>query len=83
MDAIRFLNLIVSKCLEIFGANVIYKYTCSAYQNIFYIGETSQQVFRRITDHCRADKNSAIFDHLFIRIHCQNFDIVQNLKVLK
>ncbi len=72
-----------SKCSEIFDANVIYKYTCSADQSISYIGETSRQVFRRISDHCGTDKNSAIFDHLFTCTHCQNSDIVQNFKVLK
>ena len=50
-----------SKCSEVFDANVIYKYTCSADQSISYIGETSRQIFRRITDHCGTDKNSAIF----------------------
>ena len=40
-----------SKCSEIFDANVIYKYTCSADQSISYIGETSRQMFRRVADH--------------------------------
>ena len=40
-----------SKCSEVFDTNVIYKYTCSADQSISYIGETSRQIFRRVTDH--------------------------------
>ena len=72
-----------SKCSEVFDANVIYKYTCSADQSISYIGETSRQIFRRVTDHCGNDKNSEIFEHLFNCKTCQNSDIVQNFKVLK
>ena len=69
-----------SKCLSLFDAHVIYKYTCSAEAS--YIGETSRQIFRRITDHCRTDKNSAILEHLFNCTHCQNSDIVYDFKVL-
>ena len=32
-----------SKCLEVFKANVIYKYTCSVDQSIYYIGEKPRQ----------------------------------------
>ena len=37
-----------SKCLEVFEANVIYKYTCSVDQSISYFGETSRQIFDKL-----------------------------------
>ena len=49
---------------------------------ISHIKWTSQQVFRRITDHCGADKNSAIFDHLFNYTRFQNSDIIKNFKTM-
>ena len=72
-----------SKCSEIFDANVIYKYTCSADQSISYIGETSRQMFRRVADHKGQDKRSAIFDHLHGCLPCQNSNIDNNFEVLK
>ena len=74
----NFLTTLATICMEVLDANVIYKYTCSADQNISYIRETSQQVFRRTIDHCKIDKNRAIFDYFFYFNHCQNSDIVQN-----
>ena len=50
-----------SKCSEVFDTNVIYKYTCSADHSISYIGETSQQIFQRITDHCGTAQHLNIF----------------------
>ena len=48
-----------------------------------YIGETSRQIFRQITDHCGTNKNSATFEHIFNCKPCQNSDIIKNFKVLK
>ena len=33
--------------------------------------------------YCKTDKNSAILNHLCSCTHCQNYDIVKSLKVLK
>ena len=71
-----------SKCSEVLDASFIYMYTCSADQSISYIGETSRQVFH-ITDHCRTDKNSALFDHLFNCSRYQNFEILKRCKQSK
>ena len=72
-----------SKFSETFDANVTYKYTCSEDQNIFYVGETSRQLFRQIEDHKGSNKNSAIFQHIYNCKSSQNTNIHQNFKVLK
>ena len=71
---------IKSKCLEVFDANIIYRYTYTADQSISYIRETSRQVYQIFSDHWGIDKNNAIFDHLFSCKRSQNSNIVQTLK---
>ena len=75
----EYLN-VKSKCSDVFDANVIYKYTCSADQSISYIGETSHQMFRRVADYKGQDKHSAIFGHLHQCLPCQNSNIENNFE---
>ena len=51
-----------SKCSEVFDANVIYKYTCSADQSISYIGETSRQIFRELQTTVATIKTAQYFN---------------------
>ncbi len=68
-----------SRCSWLFSANVVYKFTCSKDSSITYIGETSRQLFERITDHRGKDKNSAVLDHLYGCRQCQDTENVANL----
>ena len=58
------------KCSEIFDATVIYKYTCSVDQKIFFIAVTERQLFRRLTDLKGKDKRRVMLDYLFNCKHC-------------
>ena len=40
-----------SKCSNLFGSNVVYKFTCSRDENISYLGETQRHLFKRISEH--------------------------------
>ena len=61
----------------------MYKYACSVDWSISYIRETSRQILIRNADHKGKDKRSAIFDHLFNYIPCQNLNIENKFTVLK
>jgi hypothetical protein len=73
-----------SRCSRLFAANVVYRFTCSRDSSITYIGETTRQLFERITDHRGKDGKSAVLGHLQECTHCQDstnistaFDILQ------
>ena len=67
-----------SNCSRPFNSNVVYKFKCSADQNVSYIGETKRQLFRRVADHTKTDKKSAVFEHLIMCTHCQNSNNIMN-----
>ena len=73
-----------SKCSELFTSNVIYKFTCSQDENISYIGETRRQLFKRVEEHVKSDKESAVFEHLYQCSACQNVtNIMNRFEILK
>ena len=77
-----------SKCSPLFKSNIVYKFTCSEDRNTSYIGESRRQLVRRIEEHrSGSDKNSAIFNHLYQCVTCQNvknvtdsFEIMESCK---
>ena len=54
-----------TNCSRPFKSNVTYKFTCAEDQQVSYIGETKRQLFKRVSEHTKTDKNSAVFNHLF------------------
>ena len=73
-----------SQCSVFFKADVVYKFTCSRDESISYVGETRRQLFTRISEHCTGkDKKSAVFNHLYNCIECQNSNISQNFEILQ
>ena len=68
-----------SACSRYFKSNVVYKFTCSQDSRVSYIGETTRQLFKRIEEHTGADKNSAVFDHLFNCRKCQDTSNIYDL----
>ena len=73
-----------SNCSRSFKSNVVYKFTCSVDQNVSYIGETKRQLFRRVLDHTKTDKKSAVFGHLYVCTNCQNSkNIMDQFEILK
>ena len=61
-------------------SNIVYKYTCSVDQSIFYVGETKRQLVRRANSHWH-DPNSAINKHLAACETCKK-SFFSNFKVL-
>ena len=73
-----------SQCSILFKADVVYKFTCSRDENISYIGETRRQLFTRVSEHCTGkDKNSAVFQHLYDCIECQNSNLTKNFQIIQ
>ena len=73
-----------SNCSRPFNSNVVYQFKCSADQNVSYIGETKRQLFRRVADHTKTDKKSAVFEHLFMCTQCQNSkNIMDQFEIIK
>ena len=73
-----------TQCSQLFKSNVVYKFKCSRDENTSYIGESKRNLFARISEHCKVDKNSAIFNHLYSCIDCQNVNnIVKQFTVLQ
>ena len=73
-----------SQCSVFFKADVVYKFTCSRDENISYIGETRRQLFTRISEHCTGkDKNSAVFQHLYDCVECQNTNLSSSFQILQ
>ena len=50
-------------------SNLVYKFECAGC-NACYIGETTRHFSKRIDEHLRTDKNSAIYKHLFTDTNC-------------
>ena len=81
-NPVRF--LVLQNCSRPFNSNVVYQFKCSADQNVSYIGETKRQLFRRVADHTKTDKKSAVFEHLFMCTQCQNSkNIMDQFEIIK
>jgi hypothetical protein len=63
-------------------SNVVYRFTCSCEKSISYIGESRRQLFARITEHCGNNNNSAVFEHIYNCVSCQNSNIADQFEVL-
>ena len=61
-----------SRPSPVFKSNVVYRFKCSCDRNISYIGESRRQLFARISEHCKDNNNSAVFDHILNCDQCQN-----------
>ena len=53
-------------------SNVVYKFQC-ARCNSCYIGETTRHLEKRIVEHLRKDKTSAIYKHIHEDVDCFNY----------
>ncbi|MEL6805021.1 MAG: GIY-YIG nuclease family protein, partial [Bacteroidota bacterium] len=56
----------------LFKSDVVYMFTCPRDEGTRYVGETERQLFQRIKDHCSSKSHSAVFDHIFLCVECQN-----------
>ena len=68
-----------SRTPKLFLADLVYMFTCCRDEATTYIGETSRQFHRRISDHNGTDKKSAVFDHLLNCSECQAVKNITNL----
>ena len=53
-------------------SNVVYRFQC-AICNFCYIGETTRHLEKRIAEHLRKDKTSAIYKHIHEDFDCFNY----------
>ena len=63
---------------RLFKSNVVYQFKCTRDENTSYIGESKRHLFTRISEHCKSDKNSAIFNHFYSCSDCQNVINIAN-----
>ena len=62
-------------------SNIVYMFTCSCDKSISYVGESRRQLFGRIREHS-SDNNSAIFDHIYNCVPCQESNITDRFEIL-
>ena len=67
-----------SKVPDLFKSNVVYKFNGSCDKNVSYIGETRRQLFMRIKEHRKDGSGSAVFEHLYNCLQCQENDNLSN-----
>ena len=62
--------------------NVVYRFTCLADPNLFYIGKTKRFFGLRFSEHTEKDQKSSVHQHIISCNSCRNCDLLRNFDII-